>query len=279
MKSTTKIVLGILIVVFSLSIIFIAYVASRYDSNYPDHGKVVNHQIPQGNMEAPDLPPFKVACLTVDPDASVQKWNWVGGTIFLKPSGTGDKGNKLSFSENISSFVSYNVEGDTLIIKLKHGDIYNAYRGSEGSGYIFVHGVDINLAIDSDIEVISNIPQFGVTAEDIAVNEATISANNAEIKVLSSKIGVLNIVNPQNGSKQHALIERSEIGTYNLDLDNLYGWRVSESKIGVENLTGGGQHDIQQSKQESTVVNWIPKSKDASLKVQLFGDTVSIKFQ
>lgn len=285
MKCTTKIVLGIIGFVFAFSVIGIIYIAITFDREalrswrYNDYS-ARSFEIPQEDMKSFDLSSFKVLSFKVDENAPVDGDKRVEGNIVLAPAKSkGDK-NQLTFTNNISPYVNYEIVGDTLNIRLKHGDICKAYADSIGDWGSYVRGVTLTLSINNpEIQIISEIPRFGVIANDIDVNKLSVVANECSIVIQESKIGELSASIYREGGSGSVFLAKNTINTFNLDLDNVNNWGVKECQIGTENLTGSGNHNTQQSKSEAKIVNWIPKHKDAIMNVSLRGDTTQIKFQ
>ncbi len=287
MRCTTKIVLGIIGFVFAFSIIVIMYAAITFDreairswQNDRHSTRFRSYDIPQEDMKSFDLSSFGVVVVKIDENAPVNGEKRVEGNIVLAPAKSkGDK-NQLAFTNNISPYVNYEMAGDTLNIRLKHGDIYKAYADSIGEWDSFVRGVTLTLSINNtNIQIISEIPRFGVVANEMEMDKLSVLANECSIVIQESKIGELSASIFKGGRSGSVYLGKNTINTFNLDLDNVNNWGVKECQIGTENLTGSGNHNTQQSKSEAKIVNWIPKHKDATMNMSLKGDTTRIEFQ
>ncbi|MDR1381252.1 MAG: hypothetical protein LBJ47_07205, partial [Tannerella sp.] len=74
-------------------------------------------------------------------------------------------------------------------------------------------------------------------------------------------------------------INGCRIGTLNIDLDLVRKWSVENSRVGTENFTGSGRHEITLTDSHSERMNWLPKNRDSKLNITLRGDTTGIVLQ
>ncbi len=279
MKCTTKIVLGIIAAIFALSILFIIYAAIVFDGKEKEYGVPTLsdeslYTIPQGELKTSQLESFNVVCLE---PASVVKGEGrnIVGALILRSQETDTNRAEMIVGDGLLRYIHTKNVGDTLKISLDCAAIYEAYENEKDARHRVLNSGDITLSITNpEIEIISRIKDFGIIADGLAAKYVKMSTNRGDVKVASGKIAHLNAESVYG----YLSVNKSSIDTLTLDLDNLSGWNVANSRIDVENLTGSRYHSIRQSKTESNTVNWIPKNKSAELNIAIPNDTVRIIF-
>jgi hypothetical protein len=123
-----------------------------------------------------------------------------------------------------------------------------------------------------NVDFINSIPTMkteinGLDAQYIRVNsEGSVKVESCTVDKLESAKGDLNLKN--NKLKQ-----------LNLDLDEIYNWKVENCQIDEENLSGGKKHYIRTPRSETKALNWHPKNKDAKLSIELSADSARLEFK
>lgn len=279
MKCTTKIVLGIIVAIFTLSIIFIIYAAIWYNGDernyFPEYYGTLSYQIPQGDVTTYDLDSFQVLRFeTVSGDG--YSGRMLKGELIVRSQISETDKNQLVVPSAISRYINMEAVGDILKIRVDREAILELYKDSIDKKYESLTGLDMSLYLsDRNVKIMNTIPYINVFVDSLNADMVDMLVESGKIKVKSSKITHLRTQAHRYGS---FLLQQSEIDTLTLDLDNINGWTITDSRIEVENLTGSGYHNVQQSKRESKVFNWIPKNKDAKLNMSV-SDTLQVVFK
>ena len=277
MRFTTKIVLGIFLSIFLLSlgaIIGFSF-TDRVNYNWTSKGKL---SISQENIISVDLKPYKT--IRVEKDLYPgDKYNiHLQGTLYINPITASDEKNKLFLSEELFQFSDIVSSNDTLIIRLQIKDLHEKYVANKPRKVSHLYVIEgFNFYVHTNtVDIISNLNGVSIDVRNIKTDKININTyGNAYID--SCQTGV---IEPHvRGWHKSFRLKNSQVKELNIDLDLMAGnWTVENCDIEVENLTGSGKYDVQLPKSEAKIMNWIPKDKDAKLNVTLYGDTARIVF-
>jgi hypothetical protein len=277
MKLTTKIVTGIIISIFLLSIgviIGISFIdIEKYRQSYTG---VSLPRISQENIITVEVEPYQT--IMVDKELMNDKRDFNPfGTILIKPINEGEK-NKLFLPEELLRFTDITSSNDTLIIRLKMDELYEQHYPNKETKSGILYALDgANFFIHSNtVDVICNM--YGIELDIRNMETDRIKINTYDDVTIDSCH--TNLIKPTMSKGGRFLLKNSQVKELNIDLDQIgYGWQIENCDIEVENLTGSGKHRTDLAMSEAKSMNWLPKSKDAQLTVTLHGDTAKVIFQ
>ncbi len=278
MRLSTKIVLGIILSLLLLSLGFIIgfsftdRVNYKWDSN--DHIK----NIPQENMTLVEVNPYRTVLLEMK-EGNNEYNVYPQGSLYVGPVTETEKHNHLYMPEELLEYTEIVSQNDTLIIRVKMKNLNDKYYTNEDNrkGRIFTQISGFNFYIyTTDVDAINNgLSRINIDVKEIENNSIKIHSV-CDIFIHKCKTKVIE----PSGNGHICKITESKTQELNIDLDNIStNWIVENCEIDVENLTGSQKSNVQLSKNEAKVMNWIPKTKEAGLNVTLYGDTTKVVFQ
>jgi len=275
MKLTTKIILSIIAAIFLIPLLFIAVFSFTDRRNYVREFSNVKINLSDEKITGIELPSFKT--IVIGEVAFVTKSSYSNGLsdncgIFLDPIPENHSHDMLLIPESLKDYISFDSFQDTLKIKMDLREF--GMKNLKDEQFYYYTDLKIRLNL-SKIDVISNVLSLSITANNIKTDSMIIKSSG-NIYIDSCKADVIMPMIIRNHNQLR--INNSDIKKLNLDLDNAGNWRIENCNIEVENLTGGGNHSIKQSKDESAKVYWYPKNKDAQLNVTIKGDAAQIIF-
>ncbi len=277
MKLTTKIIFGIILSVFAISLLFIIGFAFTDRKHYQ---RVYNTaiQIPQDNMTKIELEPYRIIVLDMERTDTTNEYSYGFSSencgLFLNRATT-NKENKLFIPETLHDFISTKIKNDTLTIGIKVDDLRKKHQKENAGNHTFFEGANLNL-YTSNANVINKISAMRTSIQSIETDSIKVTAWG-EIQIDSCKA---TIINPDLKESYRMLtIKNSYAKTINLDLDRIENYNIEHCVIEEENLTGSKEHSIVQHRNESGKINWLPKNKEAELNIKIQGDTTQIIFQ
>jgi hypothetical protein len=270
MRLTTKIISGIILSIFTISLIFIIGFSFTDRKNY--EGSYLNNiNLSQENKKGIELPPYKTILIDEVAFESNGRYRLSANcNIDINPTSESHNSDMMFVPESIKDLISFDTYGDTLKITLSLHNIHTENKKRLN----FYSGFNINLNI-SKIDVISKVPGLSVTANNIQTDSMKIKSSG-NIFINSCKADV---IEPSLfANYRQLLIKNSEMIKLNLDLDNISNWKIENCNIEEENLTGSKTHRITQRKDESKIINWHPKNDKAILNITIESDTARIIF-
>lgn len=271
MKTTTKIVLGIILSIFILAIGFIVGF-SFTDRKYHRYNKYLV-EISQENRKNIQVDAYKTIVLAMEPEQH-DFCLYFGGELNLLPAN--DNGaNNLSFPEELDGFFTADIVNDTLFIKIQTDKLCAKFDSIK---HIELHRSITGIVFEAttnQIDVINGAFGINTNVKDVKTDKIKITTIS-DIYIENCKTDVLEPIMKID----HKIIKLkdSQVKKLNIDLDNMSQWSVENCEIEEENLTGSRRHESHFSKSEAKIMNWLPKNKDAQLSVTLSGDTTRIVF-
>jgi len=289
MKLTTKITIVIILTVFALALLFIIGFSFTDMKNQTRRGRNSN----SNNVVIPvdieivekkcgqfkkvvfaadsiaDIPVMFIDLIGYETDENGEKKvsDYIN-YIKLVDDDTGD--GALTMSAFISDFIySENID-DTLYVRLNTPELLKKL-GNPKMEKALISGFQLTLKVQN-LHIVNKMSGVHMEADFIATDTMNFESRGG-VTLNGCYADVFAFSNVSALFMRHCNIRE-----LNIDLDNTYHWNVYKCSIGVENLTGSGNHTVQQRKTESQIVNWLPKSREARLQVQLYGDTTKIKF-
>ena len=286
MKLTTKIIAGIILSVFVISLLHIIGYSFSDRKNYGYFFTENSIKIPQPLNTEININDCKVVVLEMEQSDIDGNYFYIvsdGCGLFIQPVQIGDKSNKLTIPDALNEFIFTQTNNDTLIVQIKIdelrkkiGVINKSTKKREDSRIkhaVSVTGLNLYLTV-SNVNVINKLNNMQTQINNIEAESILINSTG-EISIESCKANVIEPV-----STQRLIVKNSSAKTLNLDLDKISGWSIDNCNIDVRNFTGSkSNHNIKFTQTENGKINWLPKNKDASLNIQLKGDTAQINFQ
>ena len=286
MRLTTKIITGIILSIFILSILhIIAYSFTdrkNFKWSFPGH----SIKLPQTDKTGMNIESYKVIVLESE-ESIYYYWFANEEGLFIQPALTNDEENKFFIPEALNDFISTQTNNDTLIIKINFDEVMEKYstidealkkRQISGIQYaISVSGFNLYLHA-SNVNVINKLNDIQTRISNIKAESIKIYSTG-DVVIDSCKVNVIEpVLEP---SYRKLTIENSIVKVLNLDLDRMGTWNINNCNIETSNFTGSGRNnDITLSQPEKFGrINWLPKNKDAELNIILKGDTAQISFQ
>ena len=272
MRLTTKIISGIILSLFLISLIFIIGFSFTDRKNYKStYLNAIN--LSQDNKTGIELPPYKTILIdevAIEANGRYSNRLSTGCNLYIDPISENQNPDMIFVPESIKDVVSFDTYGDTLKIMINVLEL----DSNDKKMFQFYSGLNLYLNI-SKIDIISNVSQLSVTARNIQTDSMKIKSSG-NIFIDSCKADV--ITPSLFASYRQLLIKNSEMIKLNLDLDNISNWKIENCNIEEENLTGSKTHRITQRKDESKIINWHPKNNKAILNITIESDTARIIF-
>ena len=275
MRLTTKIIGGIILSVFIISLTFIISLSFTDRKNFSRLNFNVI-ELPQDNKIGIELPPFKTIVIEeVIYDKPALNYSVSGNcNIYFEPTTEAHNTDMLFVPEALKDFVSIHSSDNVLTIKLDISASIVKYKNNESS-YNAVSGVNLFFNI-SRIDIINKTNVLPVTINNIETDSMTIHSKG-DINIVDCKAL---LIDPHlDVSYRKLSIKNSDVKRVNLDLDNIRNWNIENCNIEEQYITGSKKFYITQHKNEAGTINWIPKEKDAELNIKIQGEPAKITIQ
>lgn len=172
--------------------------------------------------------------------------------------------NEKVISYPVSDYLKINKEDGVLkvILDLTSENFKNNKPGI-GRG-LSLENLNINIEINKELKSIHGSKGFEVTLEQIQLDSLYLVTKSAEIKSCEIRSLVLDSDTRFKGNT-------SQINDLYIDLDNIDGWDIKESKVNTLHLTGSRKYQNHLSSDQYNQLLWEPKNENAELKVTLKG--------
>ena len=273
MRLTTKIMLSIIAAIFLIPLIFIIGFSFTDRKNY-NHSNVEFINLSQENKTGIELPSYKKILIDEAPFKSEEGYyNGFSNncSIFLELNPEEHNSDMLFTPESLKDFIAIDTYDDTLKIIINFMGLGKKLKNDENKNR-FYSELDLHFNI-SNIDVTSNIRRLSITAKNIHT-DSIIVKSSGNIYIDSCKADVIEPVTKY----RRLTIKNSDLKKLNLDLDYADIWHIENCNIEEEYLTGGKTHNITQNKDESRIIHWHPKNKNAKLNITIESDTAQIIF-
>ena len=280
MRLTTKIITGIILSIFLLSLVFII-AFSFSDRKYNVNAHYINTvYIPQGHKAGIKLEPYQVivfeAELIDNDNHYYYMYNSCG--LFVNPITTKGGENELVIPEALSGFITTQTNNDTLTVKIQLDEIRKKYdeKNAASRNYnLAIPFSGINLYLyTSHINVINNVNRLLTKVVHFDTDSIFVSsAGDMEIDSC-----IANVIEPLVSRYRDLTIKNSHIKALHRDLDKTDSWTIENCDIEEEILSGSGRHHTTNNRQESRKLTWNPKNESAELVITLKNDTAQIIF-
>jgi len=288
MRTTTKIITGIFLSIFILSILHIIFYSFTDRKHYQFYSSGHSIHIPQTGTTGINIEPYRVLVFEserTDGSKYDYRFNSDEGGLFIQTASTIDKDKKLFFPEILNEMIVTQTTNDTLTIKLKLDELgikfgvvdesfqksTEAYKrqGVTISGcYLYLH--------TSNVNVINKLYNIKTQVNNLIADSIKIKSDG-EIVIDSCTANVIEPNVIDRYSYQKITVSNSFAKSLNLDLDRVRGWNIENCNIETRNFTGGDRnHTITLTPSEYGTIKWLPKHKDAELNIKLKGDTTKM---
>ncbi|MCC8146301.1 MAG: hypothetical protein LIO93_07660 [Bacteroidales bacterium] len=181
--------------------------------------------------------------------------------------------NVLVVPEEIRNYITCISTNDTLKItfdNLKLKEKYYPEDDLEDSCYV-VSGVNMRLNTRS-ADIVSNLNFIDFEIEGIKTDHIKVNAYN------STTIKSCEAETLTSFRQKRFRMEDSIVKTFDLDLNLLSSWDITNCFIEKENLRGKGYHHVSLPRTEAEEMVWYPEDKNSSLVLTLYGDTAKVVF-
>ena len=278
MKLTTKIIFGIILSIFAISLLFIIGFSFSNRKNYKNiyHSNVTF--IPQDSLIGISVEPARVILLEMERTGSQTEndYGFVSDNNSLNLSSmTEGAEKKLFIPEALYGFVVAKTHNDTLAIQIKIDELRKKYDKEGRKKYMSFSGINLDIQT-SNVNVINKLNNFSTKISNIETDSIKI-VSSGDILIESCQSIVIEPV--MDNSHRKLNIRNSVAKEIHFDLDGLRNWNLEGCNIEIQNFTGSGRHNITLDRNKAGKINWYPKNENAELNIKVQGDTAQIVFQ
>jgi hypothetical protein len=287
MRLTTKIILGIILSIFLLSLLHIIGYSftdrKHYQRSLPD--RTIN--IPQANKIGINIEPYQVIMLELEQSDSERRYFYnytsIENGLFIHPAATADEENKLFLPDALKGFFSTQTSSDTLIIKIKMDEVKEKYGMIDETNMIVVRGISYGISFSgfnlylhtTSVNVVNKLNNLQTRISNMETENIKIYSSG-EITVDSCKATII-----EPNSNRKVTVTNSISQALNLDLDRISNWDIENNcDIDVIYYTGSKRnHNISLRSDDRGKIVWQPKNDDAELLLRFKGDSARISYQ
>lgn len=252
MKRTTYILIGILVLglLVLLALVFYASIAV----NKPKEDKEL---FPESvSMDATGVHTVRFRLDKANADIPLL------GRLWVKP-GQG-KVKAFSYPKGASQYFTVEREKDTLFVSFRYDE--KMFSDKKGMYELPTRGLKFDLEADSTLSHIYNdAGGLGVALSNLTLDSLSVRTMLQGFQVDSCRFRSLN-TEVFSGSFD---VYRSTIRDLHINLNGITNWRVEKSDIDTEYLSGDNKHWCELPRGECRQMFWIPRNKDAELRVTL----------
>ena len=275
MRLTTKIVFGIILSIFFISLAFIIGFSFSDRKHYSYRSNIQVIKLSQDNVTGIELGTFKTIVIDEIPYESKNHYyiqdNY--GSINFDSIPEKGKPDMLFVPESLKDFVVINTSDDTLTIKLNMPELEKKYKSDD---YKETDISGMNMYLSTAKTDIINKLHLPVNIKNIEIDSIRISSNGS-IFIDSCKA---QFIEPFLKARHQTLsMTNCDVKRINLDCDHVRNWNIENSNIEEKHITGSDNHNITLHRNESGKIKWFPKNDKAELNIKIPGDTTEIIIQ
>ena len=284
MRLTTKIIIGIILSIFLLTLLHIIVYSFTDRRNYkrtsPERESI---KIPEAGRAGIPIEPGRVVVLELDQSSEYNYYlrNEDNG-LFIQPAAASGDENTLFIPESLKDCVSHQTNNDTLIVKLNMDKVREKYAAQAetptkkvagGSVHFqYVSGVNMYMHV-SNVHVINKMHDTQVFIKNMTTDSILIQSFG-KIRLESCKA---NVIEPYSSQ---ITLTNCVAKSLTLDLDRLNEWKIDNCDIEKRIYTGSRRnHRITTDANDVAAITWLPKNKDAELSLIFKGEAVQIVTQ
>ena len=271
MKLTTKIIFGIILSIFVISLIIIIGFSftDRKKSSYS------NIELPQDKITGVELTAFNTIVIDeISYESKGHKYYSIENSIVnIDRLPEKDNSDSLFLPESLKDYAIIKTSADTLKIILDINGLKDKYSDTKSNT---ISGINMRFCI-SKIDIINNLQDLSIIIKNIETDSINV-CSQGKVFIDSCK---MQFICPliENYFRGGFYITNCDIKTVNLDLDILQDWNIEKCNIEEQNITGSRIHYMTHLCNEPTNINWIPKTNEAELYIRIPGDTIQVSIQ
>ncbi|MDL2304634.1 hypothetical protein LJC72_04760 [Bacteroides sp. OttesenSCG-928-D19] len=279
MRLTTKIIIGIILSVFTISLMFIIGFSFTGRKHYQRTSNVNKIDLPQDNKTNITITPSRVFVFECDKYNTEDDYSFAFIThecgLHVTRATTEEEENKLIIPEALSDFISTNTQRDTLFIRIKTNELVKKYK--EDKKHTFFTGVNLHLHT-TNTRIINKIEGLTTEIRSIETDSITI-VSHENIQINSCKADFVEAT--VNYRYKLLVISDCHIQKLHLDLDKKIDRNIAGNNNNIieTSISGSNNHEFRYDPNNFGKITWQPKNKDASLNLIIKGDTTQISFQ
>ena len=289
MRLTTKIMTGLILSIFLLSLLSIIGFSftdrKNYRRKYPNN----SIQIPQAEHQTDiNIAPYRVIALeTEQTDIASHYYLFKDNTngLFIQPATNAAAENTLFVPETLYDYLSIQTNSDTLTIKIKLNELsekYGFFKEENGKLKpsilygVFISGVNLYLHT-SNINVINTLNEMHTHISHIETDSIKIYAAG-EIHIDSCKA---HVIEPRVKPDYRKInVKNSVAQVLILDLDRVNNWNIDNCEIIARHITGSRRYnEIKIAGDERETIVWQPKNENAELHLKFKGNAAQITYE
>lgn len=273
MRLTTKIVLGIIAVVFLSAISFICYLSLRYDTGQIE--LILDDKI--ASIEIPGQNAIEIYADTIPTKGNERGINHTifDGLINIQPAVKEEDKGKLYIPEQLMKYLEVSTLQNRTILHVKTRELLADHYKNEIPDPAVIKGFNVTIYADSCINLKSSLNGLRTNVQNLKAQSINIDIMRGDMNIENCEAETITPIVRDWG---HFVMKNSKTKVFNADLDYLQTWTIEQCVIDTENLTGSGRHNIDLPATECKEMNWIPKNKEASLNISLGSDTARVVF-
>ena len=288
MRLTTKIITGIILSIFLLSLLHIIGYSFTDRKNYkPSFSHSRSIQIPQTDMTGIPVESYRVITIEAEQsDTDNRFWSYFANDengLYIHPATTSDEENKLFIPESLHKFITVQTSRDTLKIKINLDEVREKYEKIDDATVklrpsmrvgIPVSGVNLYLHT-TKVNVINRLNSVQTRISNMETDSIQIYASG-EINIDSCKA---NFIEPNSNRK--ITVAKSVVKAINIDLDRVSNWNVEpDCDVDVMYYTSGkSSNSILLHSDSRGKIVLQPKNKSAEFNVKIKGNAAQINFE
>lgn len=171
------------------------------------------------------------------------------------------------------TFISYS-KNKHLKVSKKENTLYVKFDFSESSlpekdrnkDRLIAMGLELQLMADTTLtEVNSNVNGLWLNFKDMRADSLCVRTDKQNVLLDSCQFRSFDM----EGYRLHFQAKNSTIENFYLNLDHVWHWSFTNSKVGTEYLSGRGHHTNDLQKGECCRVVWTPLKEDARLEMKI----------
>lgn len=264
MRRTTKIFIGFLILLFSITLIVILYFRLNVEK-YPSPNNRLGEELVFVEIPSADF-------IDVNYSGSRGKGISLYGDVILYQDTLGS--NEIKINRGLSPYLKTTVKGDTLKV---YFDFDKMFEEQENLSYIALMDAKIYLPVKSSYHLAVH-KNLDIHANHLVMDELDITIGGGDLNLMNNKIRTLTTA--KKGYRGGRYISKNnEIDIFNLYLANIISQdlRTSKCKINILNVYGGGYYNTHSVPYtDVNELNWFPCEEDETLNLVL-KDSISLK--
>jgi len=290
MRLTTKIMTGLILSIFLISLLFIIGYSftdrKNYRRKYPNN----TIQIPQAERQTGiNVASYRVIALETEQSGTENLYHYFfmddANGLFIQPATTADAENTLFVPETLYDFISTQTTNDTLTIKINLDALSEKYGFMEAGNSKPVPGIlygasisGVNLYLHtSNVDVINHLNEMHTHISHMETDSIKIYAAG-KIHIDSCIAHVIEpLVKPYY---LKVTVKNSVAKELILDLDHLNDWDIDNCEIAARKITTSKRYnDITITGDERETIVWQPKNNDVELNLKFKGNAAQITYE